>query len=360
MFINKQEEKELIISNFPNIKLSYENVIHKKVYKSDIILAIPEGIKCFAWFTYYLNEPVCFLLELFEKKQISSIQIINVSYKHKLSLGTIFYGTLFSHSNSKYFAVENIFWYKGNDISNSKWINKFETINTIMSEELKQVSYSNKFVIFGLPILSNDVNDILLKIKKLDYKIQSLHFMLFGNYNKHLFLDINDLTMDKSNYANANYANTNYIKNNTNTNNYTKTNNHIKSNNTINNNQTNYTKNNNQLVFHVKADLQNDIYHLYCYDNSQLVHYNTACVPNYDTSVMLNKLFRTIKENVNLDALEESDDEDEFQNENIDRFVDLNKNYKMLCRFNYKFKKWTPIKITNDLNVCQKKDINIF
>jgi hypothetical protein len=339
MFINKQEEKEFIISNFPNIKLSYENVIHKKVYKSDIILAIPEGIKCFAWFTYYLNEPVCFLLELFEKKQISSIQIIHVSYKHKLSLGTIFYGTLFNHANSKYFAIENIFWYKGNDISNSQWIHKFEIINTIMREELKQVSYSNKFVIFGLPVVSSDVNDMLIKIKKLDYKIQSLHFMLFGNYNKHLFLSMNDLTMDKSINNTINKSNTSYTKNN---------------------NQNNYTKNNNQLVFHVKADLQNDIYHLYCYDNSQLVYYNIACVPNYETSVMLNKLFRTIKENVNLDALEESDDEDEFQNENVDRFVDLNKNYKMLCRFNYKFKKWTPIKITNDLNVCQQKDINVF
>jgi hypothetical protein len=358
MFINKQDEKEFIISNFPNIKLSYENVIHKKVYKSDIILAIPEGMKCFAWFTYYLNEPVCFLLELFEKKQISSIQIINVSYKHKLSLGTIFYGTLFTHSNSKYFAIENIFWYKGNDISNSKWINKFEIINTIMSEELKQVSYSNKFVIFGLPIVSNDVNDILFKITKLHYKIQSLHFMLFGNYNKHLFLSMRDLMMDKS-------------TNNNNNINYTKNSNLVKSNNTVNNNvinnninninnKNNYTKNNNQLVFNVKADLQNDIYHLYCYDNSQLVYYNIACVPTYETSVMLNKLFRTIKENVNLDALEESDDEDEFQNENVDRFVDLNKNYKMLCRFNYKFKKWTPIKITNDLNVCQRKDINLF
>jgi hypothetical protein len=352
MFINKQEEKEFIISNFPNIKLSYETVIHKKVYKSDIILAIPEGIKCFAWFTYYLDEPVCFLLELFEKKQISSIQIINVSYKHKLSLGTIFYGTLFNHSNNKYFAIENIFWYKGNDISNSKWINKFEIINTIMSEELKQVSYGNKFVIFGLPILSNDVNNMLFKISELDYKIQSLQFMLFGNYNKHLFLSMNDLIIDKSN---NNYANTNCAKNDNinNTNNANNNKNSYAKNN-------NYTKNNNQLVFHVKPDLQNDIYHLYCYDNSQLVYYNIACVPNYETSVMLNKLFRTIKENVNLDALEESDDEDEFQNENVDRFVDLNKNYKMLCRFNYKFKKWTPIKITNDLNVCQKKDINVF
>ena len=61
---------------------------------------------------------------------------------------------------------------------------------------------------------------------------------------------------------------------------------------------------------------------------------------------MMNKLFRIIKENNDLDALEESDDEEEFENSNIDKFVNLEKSYKMVCIFNNKFKKWVPIKIT--------------
>jgi hypothetical protein len=64
----------------------------------------------------------------------------------------------------------------------------------------------------------------------------------------------------------------------------------------------------------------------------------------------MNKLFRVIKENDNLDALEESDDEEEFQNENIDKFVYLDKSYKMICKYNHKFKKWTPIKLSEDKN----------
>ena len=46
-----QSEKETILREFPNIKLSYETIIYKKVYNSDYIVAIPEGKKCFAWFT---------------------------------------------------------------------------------------------------------------------------------------------------------------------------------------------------------------------------------------------------------------------------------------------------------------------
>jgi hypothetical protein len=64
----------------------------------------------------------------------------------------------------------------------------------------------------------------------------------------------------------------------------------------------------------------------------------------------MNKLFRIIKENNNLDALEESDDEEEFENEDISKFVHLDKSYKMVCQFNHKFKKWIPIKLANEDN----------
>ena len=41
----------------------------------------------------------------------------------------------------------------------------------------------------------------------------------------------------------------------------------------------------------------------------------------------MNSLFRIIKENKYLDALEESDDEDEFENINEDKYVFLNIKY---------------------------------
>ena len=73
---------------------------------------------------------------------------------------------------------------------------------------------------------------------------------------------------------------------------------------------------------------------------------------------MANKLFRIIKENYNLDALEESDDEEEFENENIDKFVHLDRSYKMVCQFNHKFKKWIPIKLADECaNIVKYQDL---
>jgi hypothetical protein len=71
---------------------------------------------------------------------------------------------------------------------------------------------------------------------------------------------------------------------------------------------------------------------------------------------MMNRLFRNIKENDNLDTLEESDDEEEFQDEKDDRFVHLERSYNMVCLFNYKFKKWYPVKIANqNSKIIQEK-----
>ena len=41
-----------LLKGFPNIELSYEKNIHKKVPSSNIYLTIPKGRKYFAWFKY--------------------------------------------------------------------------------------------------------------------------------------------------------------------------------------------------------------------------------------------------------------------------------------------------------------------
>jgi len=84
---------------------------------------------------------------------------------------------------------------------------------------------------------------------------------------------------------------------------------------------------------------------------------------------MMNSLFRNIKENNNLDLLEESDNEDEFENYKEDKFVYLEKQYNLICLFNINFKKWYPIRLAtdnesiitlNELNVLEKNNYLIY
>ena len=340
-------EKESILSEFPNIKLSYENITHKKVYNSDVILAIPEGRKCFAWFTTYNDKNVCFIMELAENKQIKTIKIVNVCFKSDLSYGTILYGSTFYYSQNTFFTIEDIFYYKGNNVSRDNWKNKFELFGKLMSESIKQMSLNNSFVVFGLPVFSNKLDDFTSKLETIKYRLETIQFRSFNRANNFQFMSYKSfLIKDKPDNLHKpvvlkkqtdGFQHTPYFNDR--------------------------GRRKKEIVFRIKPDIQNDIYHLFVNDIDEQTHvyYNVAYIPDFTTSVMMNKLFRNIKENQNLDALEESDDEEEFENEREDRFVNLDKCYNMVCLYNYKFKKWYPIKLAdNNMKIVTQAELSTF
>jgi len=115
-----------------------------------------------------------------------------------------------------------------------------------------------------------------------------------------------------------------------------------------------------KVVFKIKADIQNDIYNLYCFNNGNFDNFvDIACVPDYKTSVFMNTLFRYIKENENLDYQEESDSDNEFENIDDDQFVNLEKSYNIQCVYNHRFKKWVPLKVVKNNKIVNLKELGI-
>lgn len=324
-----QQDKQQILSEFPDIKLSYDTIAHKKVYNCDLILAVPCGVKCFAWFTIFNEKYVCILFELEnnKNKEIKNIRIVNACFSKSLCYGTIIYGTLFNHMNNNFFSIEDIFLHKNKDLSGENWINKFNKIANMLKNDIKQIAYNNNFIVFGLPIIaySNEKMDSILN-SDVKYKIHSIQYYKSTKFNAYI-----SLLFDKFN------SKTEFVEQR-----------EIRETDRI----------PKFIVLEVKPDIQNDIYNLYCYDNQFC---GIACIPDYKTSVMMNKLFRNIKENLDLDKLEESDDEEEFENSNVDKFVYLEKSFKMKCHYNKRFKKWIPLEVMkNETNVNKNDEINNF
>jgi len=355
MLSNK--DKEAVLNDFPNIKLSYENITHNKVYKSDIIIAIPEGRKSFAWFTTYNDKNVCLIMELGENKQITNIKIVNACFNSELAYGTIFYGTTFFHMYNKFFAIEDIFYYKGNDVSRYNWGRKFELFNTILSKDIKQISLNNSFMVFGLPPLSNNLDDFYSKVEQIKYRISVVQFRLFERSNNFLFMSFTKFMEQKMMKPNNNINKIDVKYNKIDVNNNKIEINKKPYDRSVNDRSVNDRK---EVVFKIKPDIQNDIYQLYCLnDDNKEVYFDTCLIPDFNTSVMMNKLFRTIKENDRLDALEESDDEEEFENENENQFVNLEKSYNMVCLYNHKFKKWYPNRVADkNLDITKITKLN--
>ena len=339
----KIEEKEEILTNFPNIKLSYENIIYKKVYNSDYIEIIPAGKKYFAWFTIWNENNVCLIMELTDNKQIKDIKMVAGCFSNELFYGTILYGTILNYNETLFFHIEDIHMFKGKINSYLSWGEKLISLKKMLHEDINSSAYNNLFIIFGLPnIFNNNKNnkDIDNYLKNIPYKVEKINYKLFKNINNFLCFHVeikNNLVTNKKE------SNQIYVKN------------EFKNN--VKNDVNKKIKDINRFkgVFIVKPNIQVDIYYLYTINEELKEEFHSiANIPDFNTSVMMNKLFRIIKENDNLDKLEESDDEEEFENENENKFVFLEKSFKMICHYNNKFKKWTPIKLADSQSVVFK------
>ena len=305
-------EINLVLQKFPKFELSYEIMTHKKVHNVDVILAIPEGNKFFAWFTVYKNENVCFTLEINDNNKIKTVKMISTSFVDSLSLGTIFYGTMFKYKDINCFSIEDIYYYKGKNYIQVPYSTKLQLFKDILSNEMSQSVLNNNFTIFGIPLISSDFNLLLRDIQFLPYKISQLKFRFFEKNNARKILAMKYYKPGPQNIV--------------------KKDKHMLT----------------TAVFKITAEIDPDIYNLFIYNNGVEEYYDTSLISDYKTSVMMNNLFRNIKENANLDAIEESDDDEDFEDVREDKYVYLDRSFKMNCEYNHKWKRWCPISLASD------------
>jgi len=324
-----------LLRRYPNFELSYETVSQKgDLSNYDICLAIPNGKKAFVWNTFYSNIDISYLLDLNREKKVCKISIIKKYSLHPMSHNTILYGTIIldEECKVKFFVIEDIYYYQGAFIKNIPFENKL----AYMKEYILSMNSLEHDIIFTLP------------------------FMWKHSYenNKELPFIIDDKTANKIGYVphHLQYRSLKQIMPYIN----------VVLNRKLNVSSNTQTKMISQpsmfrckykldfmkpqykynTVFEVKADLQYDIYHLYAYGSKkQVLYYQVMYIPDYKTSIMLNQVFRKIRENENLDYIEESEDEEDFQNTNVDKYVNLNKIVLFECKFHRKFKKWYPVNI---------------
>jgi len=295
-------EEQYFKNKFPKLELSYENILHRKVY-TDLYILIPNGSRVFAWFTVYKNQNICVIIHMNRHSIITKVEETQLCFHHALSYGTIISGTYFNYNNQRFISCEDIYYYKGDDVNQKSYMEKIKIMKKLFNSELQQKAYTSQFTIFGLPFITDSLKTAFAQIKFMPYTIKCISCR---DWNNHKDSGIILNTQAK----------------------------HI------------------ECIFKIKASLEQDIYNLYCRNNhGDNEYYGIACISNYDTSVLMNKNFRYIKENTNLDLLEESDDDEEFENTNEDKFVNLKKIMYMRCVYMKKFRKWKPIEA---VKFCEK------
>ena len=280
-----------LIKRLPKYELSYDSILHRKV-QGNLYQVIPKGNRCLLWITYVNDQNLPIILFLNKYNEITNIELFSLCFNDNLSLGTLFIGTLFTCQKSlySYFTCENIIQYKGINVNKKNYFKKLEIIKYIFKNELKQKIFSRDSLIVGLPVMINTLEDLPLDLPY-EYDYCKIYWQKKG-YIKYLGME----KIHSNKFG----------------------------------------------IFKITATLKPDVYKLYTKDDK---FHSYAAITNFSNSVKLNKLFRNIKENSNLDLLEQSDNEDEFENINADKYVNLNIFYNMKCKYIKKFNKWEPLSI---------------
>jgi len=338
MELNSQQIQN-ILKRFPQFEASYETILHKNLPTNDkynIGLAIPFGKKYYIWFSYYQDKNVCFLMELNRDKKIIRISIKDCNVCITLALGTLLYVSCLEHEHTvkgeereKYF-IEDIYYYRGLSMDKIFYSDRLGYIEDFFK------NYRNpKGMEIYLPEMwwiTDPVPKPLYAVHHIQYRCLNINSP-FLNQTKKTVCKVSEERTKGSEPSlpcviESKKPNINMVSF-----------------------KANYKKPQYKLsaVFVISADIKFDIYHLYaCGKNMKNEYYGIAGIPTYKTSIFMNSLFRKIRENEILDYIEESEDEEEFENIKEDKYVDLKKKLLMECIFHPKFKKWIPIKVVND------------
>jgi len=291
------------MKRFPDIELSYDKTLHKKVH-ANCYSILPKGVKCVLWFTYQEDKNIPLLITFDRNNQVRSIKKYIVSFSDDLCYGegTLLHGVLFKSNNISNFACTDVIIYKNQRVFKNNFASKFNILNELFAFHISNQIFSSNFLSVGLPITVTSFKDAISTARTLPYNVHSIRLIKL-NYSR----SVGQLRFNQSQEAEA--------------------------------------------IFKVKAQIQQDIYSLFSSDFKKA--HGVAAITDYKTSVMMNTLFRNIKENRNLDLLEMSDDEDEFEDVSEDKYVDTQKIISMKCVYIPRFKKWKPISIA-------KRDDKVF
>jgi len=357
-----QPQLQRLLQRFPSFELSYETLTHKKVPPNyDICLSVPAGRKYFLWHTFYRNRDVSYLLELNKDKRIVRATVTYTGFSSECHIGTILYGSLVCDQidpESKqilapFFVIEDVYFYKGVPLKHLCFAQK-----TYILKELFDREYNVETLFFDKKQLYTPVYLPYIWHAERPPPIfpYTVHHIQYRECARICpYLNVIYGLREPTHPVTASIPTEIHVSQ------YTPD---------FGKPQYKYPT-----VFRVKADVQYDIYHLYAFSNSQSVdrgrttrpnnvngngvlsshrtgvltnvYYDVAYIPNYAKSVFMNGLFRNIRENSNLDYIEESDDEEDFENTREDKYVDLQKELLMECTFQPKFKRWIPVRVVN-------------
>ena len=287
MHLSKDEKERLF-----EIWRDYRDLLYDRVLQpgqkisGDSWALIPRGKKVALWYTYFRDTPVSILVDLDWKSKPTDFTLVLSSFHQNLAYGTILSGILFEERGKQMFCCTHVNMLCGQLKFRSLSV-QTESLHTIMHSMIRLDTY--------LPGIIVCVPKMVFNSEHIDDAVQKsqipIHCIRVCNSTTNQIVGTYRQSINHSARA----------------------------------------------IVLVKPEVEEDIYSLW---SNRMIGY--AIVPDYKTSVLLNSIFRDVKENDNLDLLEESDSEEEFENTKEDRFIKYKDGFTMRVEYIPRFNGWKP------------------
>ena len=328
------QQISLLQARLPQFQHCYETLCHTKIdppasHGPYIEIAIPSGQKEFAWITFCswhplgANTAVVFILQINKQREITGGRYYAMlsEPRPKLALGTFVYGVMVNDV----FIIEDMFEFCGIHLHSQKTLfaqklgyleQFFNKIRNCGGSTPVQFTLPNMWIAGG-PSIASDYNIHHIQFRCL-CRLAPVVTMLYSTFRRLASVDeICSLLLPSE--ADTTYMFSSPLPTAPFLPQYKR-----------------------PTAFHVVADVQFDIYHILADDN---VYVGIAGIPSIRVSQMMNRLFRRLPET--MDACEESDCDDVFENIREDKYLLCTQpqttSRLMMCSFFLQQNRWVPM-----------------
>ena len=170
------EEKQHIFDLLPKLNVKYEPKINSN-FKSELYYVIPKGPKSLLWYTKWQHNCVCFLIHLTEHNAYKDVSIVSHSAVPELTtgVGTIVYGTHFSHRKQGFFTCEQLYYYMGENVETKPFHNILYLLHNLFTGYINEPTInSNSSIVIGLPVMATTFVEAEKASLNLPYKVYGI------------------------------------------------------------------------------------------------------------------------------------------------------------------------------------------
>lgn len=298
-----KEQYDGLKVRFPkDVELSLDNYLPGKV-QADVYEVIPVGKPAFLWFTYIENGHAAFIVT--KTQHGYRFDAARACFSDDMAFGTILSGIFTIRTNSNgyshtFFCADDVLYHKGKRTGWMTMAQRLQLLSGVFANrDVGNLGSACDVLTVCTPVMTNDFTVAQGYLHSLPYPCYGIRMVKLSD-TAHAGI----LAATNKDAA----------------------------------------QHDAKRVFLVRANPDPDSYTLYgrdpCTSTGELKSVGLGLVPSYADSVRMNLLFRNIRENVSIDYIEESDDEDEFERIDQNKYLIEGAEHKMVCSFSKSFNKW--------------------